>query len=74
MKVTGFCCDICGENFVAEQFVAIPQPHRFSAKTEIPAQVGYSWDYAEICEACELEIRKAINTAIVGRKMERITE
>jgi hypothetical protein len=66
MKVTGFRCDLCGNNFVAGQFLIVPQPHRFSAKTEIPAQAGYSWEYSEICEACELEIRKAINTVIVG--------
>lgn len=68
MKVTGFRCDICGDNFVAGQFVTMPQPHRFSAKTEIPAQAGYSWEYSEICEACELEIRKAINAVVAGLK------
>lgn len=68
MKVTGYRCELCGKDFVAVEFHAVPQPYKFTANTVIPGEAGCSWDYREICEGCEVEIRKAINSAVSNLK------
>jgi hypothetical protein len=74
MKVSGFRCDICGSDFVAVQYAAVPAPSKFTASTLLPGSAGYSWEFNEICENCELEIRKAINVAVASRKIKEDEE
>ena len=69
MKVSGFRCDICNKDYVSKDFVTKPMPCAFTANTQTPGSVGFSWSYNEICEDCELEIRKAINGMISALKL-----